>query len=85
MQTLKLDLWTFDVGAAAANPAAFARLVTDRVIESWDSGADIVVFPEFTWMGLERFVTGPDKIRDVAGIFWKQRECGRVGFCPVRG
>ena len=72
MESLKLDLWTFDVGASAADPSAFARLVTDRVTESWDAGADIVVFPEFTWMGLERFVTGPDPIRGVAGIFWDQ-------------
>jgi predicted amidohydrolase len=72
MESLKLDLWTFDVGASAADPAAFARLVTDRIEESWDTGADIVVFPEFTWMGLERFVTGPDAILGVAGIFWNE-------------
>lgn len=72
MDTLKLDLWTFDVGTPAADPAAFARLVTDRVVESWDAGADIVVFPEFTWMGLERFVAGPDEIANVADIFWNQ-------------
>ncbi len=72
METLKLDLRTFDVGAPAADPAAFTRLVTDRVIESWDSNADIVVFPEFMWMGLERFVSGSNKIRRVAELFWNQ-------------
>jgi predicted amidohydrolase len=72
MESLKLDLRTFDVGASAADPAAFARLVTDRIEESWNTGANIVVFPEFTWMGLERFVTGPDAIRGVADIFWNQ-------------
>ena len=69
---MKLDLRTFDVGAKAADPAAYARLVTERVEESWDAGADVVVFPEFTWMGLERFVAGPEKIRGVAGIFWDE-------------
>jgi predicted amidohydrolase len=67
---LKLDLWTFDVGNQTADPAAFADSVTSRVIGSWDSGADLVVFPEFMWMGLERFVTGPDGIKSVAELFW---------------
>ena len=70
MERLKLDLRTFDVGAAAASPADFAELVTSCVIESWNNGADIVVFPEFTWMGLERFVSGPDKLAGVADLFW---------------
>jgi predicted amidohydrolase len=67
---LKLDLWTFDVGSPAANATAYAESVTSRVIQSWDAGADVVVFPEFTWMGLERFIAGPDKIKGVAELFW---------------
>ncbi len=70
MDRLKLDLWTFDVGVSSTDPADFANHVTSRVIESWDAGADIVMFPEFTWMGLERFITGPDKIAGVADLFW---------------
>lgn len=70
MDRLKLDLWTFDVGVPSSDPADFANHVTSRVIESWDAGADIVMFPEFTWMGLEQFVTGPDKISRVAHLFW---------------
>lgn len=70
MGQLTLDLRTFDIGAAADSPAAYASLLTERVLESWESGADIVVFPEFSWMGLERFVEGPDKLAGVAGLFW---------------
>ncbi len=70
MARLNLDLWTFDVGAAAASPAEYAEMVTGRVLKSWDEGADLVVFPEFTWMGLERFVTGTDKLAGVAAMFW---------------
>lgn len=70
METLKLDLWTFDVGADFDSPAACADAVAARTLESWDQGADIVAFPEFTWMALERFAAGPDKIRDVASLFW---------------
>ncbi len=71
MERLKLDLWSFDVGAAVESPPEFAKLVTQRVIESWADGADIVVFPEFTWMGLERFVEGPEKLAGVAALFWE--------------
>ncbi|MEI6534967.1 MAG: nitrilase-related carbon-nitrogen hydrolase [Verrucomicrobiaceae bacterium] len=70
MERLKLDLWTFDVGVESASPAEFADLVTQRVLESWEQGADVVVFPEFTWMGLERFIEGPDKLAGVAALFW---------------
>ena len=70
MDTLKLDLWTFDVGAVMANPAACAECVLERVHASWSGGADLVAFPELMWMTLERFVDGPDKAAGVARLFW---------------
>jgi predicted amidohydrolase len=72
MDHLRLELLTFDVGTPVTHPTAFAELVVDRVTAAWDEGADIVVFPEFMWMGLERFVSGPDKITGVAEIFRNQ-------------
>ncbi len=70
MRSLKLDLMTFDVGVPCESPAAFARLMSERVLQGWDEDADVVVFPEFAWMGLERFVEGPDKLQQVADLFW---------------
>jgi predicted amidohydrolase len=70
MERVNIDTWTFDVGAEFATPADCAAQVTQRVISSWDDGADIVVFPEFAWMVLERFVAGPDKLQCVAHLFW---------------
>jgi predicted amidohydrolase len=70
MDTLKLDLWTFDAGAAMADPAACAACVVERVHASWSGGADVVVFPELMWMVLERFVEDPDKPAGVARLFW---------------
>lgn len=72
MDTLTVDLWTFDVGVPADNPEAFAAEMTQRVIQSWADGADVVVFPEYAWMGLERFVTTEDKLAGVSDLFWKQ-------------
>ena len=71
MDSLKLDLWTFDVGAAMADPAACADCVTQRVHASWSAGADVVAFPELMWMTLERFIDGPDKPAGVARLFWE--------------
>lgn len=70
MQPLKLELRTFDVGMNCADPTAFATQVISMIRESWESCAEIVVLPEFTWMGLERFVDGADKPRGVANLFW---------------
>jgi len=67
---MRIDLWTFDVGADFASPEDCVAQMTGRVLDSWDEGADIVVFPEFAWMALERFIEGPDKLRGVARLFW---------------
>ncbi|MCE9518704.1 MAG: hypothetical protein K8R87_03955 [Verrucomicrobia bacterium] len=72
MDPLKVDLWTFDVGVVAASPEAFAEEMTARVVQSWDLGADVVVFPEYAWMGLAKFVDAKDELRGVAELFWKR-------------
>jgi len=66
---LSLDLCTFDPGLRVKSPAAFAAEVTECVETSWDDGADIVLLPEFTWMGLEPLVE-PPSLRRVAECFW---------------
>ncbi len=68
---MTLDLWTFDVGVAVASPEAYAEECLHRLEESWDSGADLVLFPEFCWMGLQRFVSGGDGLRGVSRLFWQ--------------
>lgn len=72
MDTLNLDLWTCDVGAKANAPEEYAQLLAQKVLQSWDGGADVVLLPEYAWMGLERFVSGPRKVRAVAELFWNQ-------------
>lgn len=73
MEPLTVELCTCDVGVAAESPAAFAALLCEKVRKAWDSGADLVVFPEYTWLGLERFMTGmkgEERFRSVAKCFW---------------
>lgn len=91
MERVRLDLWAFDVGAVAADAEEFAAAVSGRVSGSWDAGADLVVLPEFTWLGLERFVSGPARVRGVAGLFWGElwpgvsAGLGRPGKAAVLG
>lgn len=70
MDPLKIDLRTFDIGARAESPDAYASMITGLVLQSWDEGAEVVVLPEFAWLGLERFVDGESKLTEVATLFW---------------
>ncbi len=72
MPTLTVDLWTCDVGTPVATPVDFAELLVTRTLQSWDEGADIVLFPEFTWMGLERFVAKDNPLSSIAHLFWSE-------------
>lgn len=91
MDRLKLDLRTMDVGAWADSPEAFADRIRADTLESWDQGADLVLFPEFTWMVLERFVDPRGGLDAVAGMFWGslwpglQRDLSRAGKAVVLG
>lgn len=69
---MTLDLWTFDVGVQAATAQAYADECLRRVEESWDAGAEIVLFPEFCWVGLERFVCKESGLRGVSDLFWNE-------------
>lgn len=68
---MNIDLWTWDVGALVASPKSCVHQVVERVQTSWAEGADVVVFPEYSWMCLERFVPDQDKLAGVATLFWE--------------
>lgn len=61
-----LDLLTFDPSFACDSPEAYADKIVRLVVQHWDSGADIVLLPEFTWMGLEPLI---EKAADQATIY----------------
>lgn len=67
-----LDLWTFDVGVEADSVEKYAEACFSRVEQSWVDGADAVIFPEFCWMGLERFSGREKGLIGVSDLFWKQ-------------
>ena len=69
---MTLDLWTFDVGVEADTVETYAEACFSRVEQSWANGADVVVFPEFCWMGLERFSGRKKGLRGVSDLFWQK-------------
>lgn len=67
---MNITAWTFDVGVPVDSAQTFAEECLRRVEQSWDEGADVVLFPEYLWMGLEPLVGGG--VEGVAGVFWTQ-------------
>lgn len=57
-----LEALTFDPGLPAASACDFAEQVVARVHSAWEGGADLVLLPEFLWMGLE-----PHTVEDPGG------------------
>lgn len=89
-----LDLVTYDPGRPAGTPAAYAQAVADCVQARWDAGADLVLLPEFLWVGLEPLVSeanAPSGLQAVARCFWRellpdlQRSLTRPGKGVVLG
>jgi predicted amidohydrolase len=73
-QSLTLDLITYDPGMPGAGALEFAVEVISKVEQSWSSGADLVVLPEFIWLGLSPHLasTSSEPLRDLAEYFWKE-------------
>lgn len=72
--SLTLDLITFDPGGPAASAVDFAHRIISTVENSWETGADLVLLPEFMWLGLYPHLPIPptEPLRDVAEHFWKE-------------
>lgn len=68
---MNIDLRTWDVGAVVSSPKSCVQHMVEMVQSSWANGADVVLFPEYSWMSLERFVPDQDKLAGVAALFWE--------------
>ncbi len=70
--TATLDLLTWDVTPGPATARACSQAVLEQVAACWDSGADLVLLPEFTWMMLQPCLPkSDDPLRAVATQFWE--------------
>lgn len=91
---LTLDAWTVDVGQPAATSEAWIDQLAGCVERSWQSGADVVLLPEYCWMGLEPFVAArgaTETLAAMALLFWNdlwptlRRRLSQPGKCAVLG
>jgi predicted amidohydrolase len=68
---LHLDILTWDVTPGHSTARDCVLAVIDLVSASWDSGADLVLLPEFTWMMLEPLLPCSDApLHAVARHLW---------------
>ncbi len=70
---LNIHAQTFDVGVDHPSADAFVASVIDIVQTAWNQGADVVLLPEYLWLGLERFVSATEertRLQEVANLFW---------------
>ncbi len=70
MALIKIAAWTFDVGAPAASAEDYAEMIIRCVEHSWEEGADVVLLPEYCWLGAEPLVGGG--LLGVAAWFWQR-------------
>lgn len=69
--SLTLDLLTWDVTPGPSTPRDCTQAIIDEVTASWDSGADLVLLPEFTWMTLEPLLPLSDTpLHSISTQFW---------------
>lgn len=71
--TLTLDLLTWDVTPIHTTPREATQAIIDFVTISWDTGADLVVLPEFTWMMLDPLLpVSATPLQKLSSHFWQQ-------------
>jgi predicted amidohydrolase len=91
-----IHAWTFDVGLSVTSVTSVSDYLdacATRVEQSYDAGADIVLFPEYTWAGLEPHLprSPTDSLRQLADAFWQnlwpslQQRLTRPGKAAILG
>jgi predicted amidohydrolase len=91
MNPITIDAWTFDVGTDSSSIEGYVEACARRVEQSWDGGASLVLFPEYTWAGLEPLLPAGAGLRGVAQAFWQRimpglhQRLSRAGKAVVLG
>ena len=90
--SVTLDLLTWDVTPGPASPRDCTHAVIHAIASAWDSGADLVLLPEFTWMMLDPLLPPCDQpLHAVARHFWEielpylRQHLARPGKAAVLG
>lgn len=70
MAKITIDSFLYDVGELYASADAFVDDVISRTETAWDSGADIVLFPEYIWANLMWYSDPYLSPVQLADFFW---------------
>ena len=65
MAEMRVDAWNIDVGVTAKDADDYGNQLLNCVEGSWDDGADVVLLPEYCWLGAEPYT------QNVEEWFWK--------------
>ncbi len=65
-----IDSYLYDVGFNHGSIEAVTKDIIDRTKASWASGADMVVFPEYSWCNFMLYSSPGDALEPVAKSFW---------------
>ena len=70
MSKMIIDSYLYDVGKLHASPDAMVEDIIARTKKSWETGADIVVFPEYVWANLMWYSQPYLDLGQWADLFW---------------
>jgi predicted amidohydrolase len=65
VEAMIIDAWNIDAGEPASSAEEYGERLLKRVEHSWAEGADLVLLPEYCWLGLEPHTA------DVSDWFWR--------------
>lgn len=71
MTSVTVAACSLDLSVRHDNAATFVRNFVARTKDHWQQGADIVLFPEYSWIGLAPFMAEPFEISTFAHWFWE--------------
>lgn len=69
---LVVDCINYDVGMDNGSDEGLVRDVISKTRESWAQGADVVMFPEYTWMNAVQYTSPLPDRHQLAEIFWRK-------------
>jgi predicted amidohydrolase len=60
----------FDIGKSYGSASQTVEFVISETQKLWDSGSDIVVFPEYMWGTLAQYSDPQSNLVEIADLFW---------------
>ncbi len=72
MTKIIVDSHLCDMGTDHGSAKGFTRSIIDLTLKSWAAGADLVLFPEYTWYNLVQYRKPQMSMPELAQVFWSE-------------